>query len=107
MTFTQPIFTVAKQYAEAQTLSLDDDEGEDDSPYADFDVNQYGAPLPDNFDAYDSARNTVTDAPSDLLRQKEFYLSPMTLTEAILSVSSPCKSCRSIQQIIQLADMVT
>ena len=68
-------------------MSLEEDDGEDDIPYADYSSDEYGTPLPDNFDAYDSARVGVTNAPPDLLRRKEFYLTPMTLTEAILSVS--------------------
>lgn len=82
---------------------MDEDEDQDDeSPYADFDSSQFGTPLPDNFDAYDSARPASEAAPPDLLRQKEFYLSPMTLTEAILSVSNPIASAAACCVLCQV-----
>lgn len=67
-------------------MSLDDDDSEDAASISDLAGEEYGTPLPDNFDAFDSARSSVSNPPPDLLRQKEFYLTPMTLTEAILSV---------------------
>ena len=71
-----------------QTISLDEDDSDDDVPYANYSSDEYGTPLPENFDAFDSARQQISNAPPDLLRRKEFYLTPMTLTEAILSVST-------------------
>ena len=73
-----------------QTISLDEDDNDDDGPFREYNIEEYGTPLPDNFDAFDSARPAVSNPPPDLLRQKEFYLTPMTLTEAILSVCIPC-----------------
>ncbi|KAK9785020.1 hypothetical protein WJX73_008805 [Symbiochloris irregularis] len=68
------------------TASLDEDEAAEDSPYADFDSDEYGTPLPQNIEAFDAKRQSISNAPADLLRQKEFFLQPMTLTEAILSL---------------------
>ncbi|MCJ1427329.1 hypothetical protein MMC29_005232 [Sticta canariensis] len=99
--------SVASPAPALQLSHIDDDEDtlEDDSPYADFDSSQFGTPLADNFDAFDSARPSTAAGPPDLLRQKEFYLSPMTLTEAIFSASPCCKfvlhmaGCTSIEQL--------
>lgn len=83
------IVRIILSVAREQVASIDENE-EEDIPYGDYSSDEYGTPLPANFGAYDSARQpSVSNPPPDLLRQKEFYLSPMSLTEAILSVQSP------------------